>query len=62
MLGFGFIEMPDSAAAHKAIAGLNQTTLKGSTVIVCETAPRIERRRFVQKQSTPRQVHAVGQG
>ncbi len=62
VLGFGFVEMPDSAAAHRAIAGLNRTTLKGSTLIVCETAPRVERRRFAQKQSAPRQVHAVGQG
>jgi len=62
ILGFGFVEMPDSTAAHRAIAGLNRTALKGSTLIVCETAPRIERRRFAQKQSTPRQVHAVSQG
>ena len=62
LLGFGFIEMPDSAAAHNAIAGLNRTKLKGSTIMVCETAPRVDRRRFAQKQSTPRQVYTVGQG
>ncbi len=62
VLGFGFIEMPDSAAAHRAIAGLNRTKLKGSTIMVCETAPRVERRRFVQKQSSLRQVHTVNQG
>lgn len=62
ILGFGFIEMPDSTAAHKAILGLNRTKLKDATLMVCETAPRVERRRFAQKQSSPRQVHTVGQG
>ena len=61
-LGFGFVEMPDSAAAYKAIAELDRTTLRGATLIVCETAPRIERRRLVQKQTPPTQVHAAGQG
>jgi len=62
VLGFAFIEMPDSAAAQKAIAALDRTTLRGATLIVCETAPRIERRRFVQKQSPAAQVYAPGQG
>jgi len=59
VLGFGFVEMPEDAAAHKAIAALNRTKLGGSTLIVCETAPRIERRRFVHKQNTPRPVRAA---
>jgi len=62
VLGFGFIEMPDSTAAHRAIAGLNRMKLKGAAIMVCETAPRIERRRFAQKQSAPRHVHTTGQG
>jgi len=59
--GFGFVEMPDSMAAHRAIAGLNHTALGDATLIVCETAPRIERRRLVRKQSPPRQVHTGSQ-
>jgi len=62
VLGFGFVEMPDSSAAYRAIAGLNRTTLKGATLMVCETAPRIERRRFAQKQSSSKQVHTANQG
>jgi len=62
VLGFAFVEMPDGAAAHKAIVELHHTVLKGATLIVCETAPRIERRRFAQKQSPSKQVHAAGQG
>jgi RNA recognition motif-containing protein len=53
-LGFGFIEMPDDAAAQQAIAGLNRATLKGATLIVCETTPRVERRRSVRKPPKPR--------
>jgi RNA recognition motif-containing protein len=62
VLGFGFIEMPDSAAARKAIVDLNRSIFNEATLIVCETAPRIERRRFVQKQSSPQHVHAANQG
>ncbi|MBP8912662.1 MAG: RNA-binding protein [Phycisphaerae bacterium] len=61
-LGFGFIEMADSAAARQAIADLNHSKLKGSTLIVCETAPRIERRRFAQKQSSVSPLQATNQG
>lgn len=62
VLGFGFIEMADAAAGRRAIADLNRSKLKGSTLIVCETAPRIERRRFAQKQSTPSPVYMPSQG
>jgi len=62
VLGFGFIEMADSAAGRRAIADLHHSILKGSTLIVCETAPRIERRRFAQKQSSSSTVHMQGQG
>jgi RNA recognition motif-containing protein len=62
VLGFGFIEMADSAAGRRAIADLNHSKLKGSTLIVCETAPRVERRRFAQRQSAPAPVHMTGQG
>jgi len=62
VLGFGFVEMPEDAAAHKAITALNRTKLGGSTLIVCETAPRIERRRFVHKQGNPRPARAMSPG
>jgi RNA recognition motif-containing protein len=62
VLGFAFIEMADSAAGQRAIADLNHSTLKGSTVIVCETAPRVERRRFAHKQASPATVYTTGQG
>jgi RNA recognition motif-containing protein len=62
VLGFGFVEMPEDAAAHKAIAALNRAKLGDATLIVCETAPRVERRRFVQKQTAPKQVHATSRG
>ncbi len=62
VLGFGFVEMADSAAARQAIADLHHSSLKGSTLIVCETAPRIERRRFAQKQSSSSTVRTMDQG
>ncbi len=62
VLGFAFVEMPDSAAAHRAIASSNRTVLKNATLIVCETAPRVERRRFAQKQSSSKQLYSAGQG
>ncbi|MEA3226611.1 MAG: RNA-binding protein [Planctomycetota bacterium] len=52
-LGFGFIEMPETSAAYKAIDAVNRTRILDSVVLVCETAPRVERRRFVaNKQSS----------
>jgi RNA recognition motif-containing protein len=62
VLGFAFVEMPDSTAALQAIAGLNHTTLKDATLIVCETAPRIERRRLAHKQSSSGPAYLAGQG
>ncbi|MGE5293858.1 MAG: RNA recognition motif domain-containing protein [Solirubrobacterales bacterium] len=61
VLGFGFVEMADSAAGRQAIADLHHSTLRGSTLIVCETAPRIERRRFSQKQPLSEPVY-INQG
>lgn len=60
VLGFGFVEMADSAAGRQAIADLHHASLKGSTLIVCETAPRIERRRHVQKQASPSPARTAG--
>jgi RNA recognition motif-containing protein len=34
--GFGFVEMPDDSEAANAIAGLNETELKGRNMIVRE--------------------------
>ncbi|MCI1682764.1 MAG: RNA-binding protein [Bacteroides sp.] len=41
--GFGFVEMPDSAAAQKAIDELNGTELDGKTINVNVARPRTER-------------------
>jgi RNA recognition motif-containing protein len=41
--GFGFVEMPDSAAAQKAIQSLNGTPLSGRNVKVNEAKPREDR-------------------
>ena len=51
MLGFAFVKMPDISTAHRAIAGLHRTRIDNRVVMVCETAPRIERRRLVIKPS-----------
>ena len=40
--GFGFVEMPDNAAAQSAIEGLNDTELKGRTLKVNKARPRSE--------------------
>ena len=42
--GFGFVEMPDSAAAKAAIQGLNGKELDGRTLTVNEAKPREPRR------------------
>ena len=42
--GFGFVEMPDSAAAKAAIQGLQGTALGGRTLNVNEAKPREPRR------------------
>ena len=42
--GFGFVEMPDSAAAKAAIEGLQGTALAGRTINVNEAKPREPRR------------------
>ncbi len=41
--GFGFVEMPDSAAADRAIAALNGYNLSGRNITVNEARPRLER-------------------
>lgn len=52
-LGFAFVEMPLESAARRAIAGLNRTRIGNRIVMVCETAPRIERRSFAIKFAEP---------
>jgi RNA recognition motif-containing protein len=42
--GFGFVEMPDSAAAQAAIRGLQGTEFGGRTLTVNEAKPREPRR------------------
>jgi RNA recognition motif-containing protein len=38
--GFGFVEMPDDAAAQKAIAELDQATVEGRAIRVTEARPK----------------------
>jgi len=42
--GFGFVEMPESAAAKSAIQGLNGKELDGRALTVNEAKPREPRR------------------
>jgi cold-inducible RNA-binding protein len=42
--GFGFVEMPHTAEAQAAIAGLNGRSLGGRLLTVNEARPREERR------------------
>jgi len=42
--GFGFVDMPDSAAAKAAIQGLQGKELEGRTLTVNEARPREPRR------------------
>jgi RNA recognition motif-containing protein len=41
--GFGFVEMPDNAAAQNAIQSLNGTPIAGRNVKVNEAKPREDR-------------------
>jgi len=43
--GFGFVEMPDKGEAQSAINDLNDTELKGKTIMVNEARPRADRPR-----------------
>ncbi|ODT34845.1 MAG: RNA-binding protein [Niabella sp. SCN 42-15] len=43
--GFGFVEMPDDAAAQKAMEELNGTTNDGRAIKVVEARPREEKPR-----------------
>jgi len=42
--GFAFVEMPTKTEAIAAIEGLNESELKGSTIVVNEARPRSDRR------------------
>ncbi|HBB25504.1 MAG TPA: RNA-binding protein [Bacteroidetes bacterium] len=41
--GFGFVEMPDSAAGNQAIEAMNGRNLGGRPLVVNEARPRDER-------------------
>ena len=43
--GFGFVDMPDNAAAEAAIKALHDTEMKGRKLTVNEARPRAERPR-----------------
>jgi len=38
--GFGFVEMPNEEEGKSAIRGLNETELKGRTIVVKEAMPK----------------------
>ena len=42
--GFGFVEMPDQAAAEAAIEATNESDVKGRNIKVNQARPRTERR------------------
>jgi len=44
--GFGFVEMPNDSEAQTAINALNETELKGRTIIVKEALAREENKDF----------------
>lgn len=41
--GFGFVEMPDTASAQKAIAELDNATVENRTIRVMEAKPKEEK-------------------
>src|SRR5690349_25006300 len=41
--GFGFVEMPDAAAAKKAIAELDNAAVEGRNIKVAEARPKEDR-------------------
>ncbi len=41
--GFGFVEMPDDAAAQKAIAELDEAIVEGRTIRVTQAKPKEDR-------------------
>ncbi len=49
--GFGFVEMPDEAAAQKAIAELDGASVDGRTIRVNVAKPREERSNSSSKNS-----------
>ncbi len=40
--GFGFVEMPDDAAAEQAIEALNESEFDGRTIVVKKANPKTE--------------------
>lgn len=55
--GFGFVEMPKSADANSAIAGLDGKELKGRTLKVNKARPRSGARPGVGKRTNPRHYY-----
>lgn len=52
--GFGFVEMPDDAAAIRAIAELNDQNVGGRQLKVSEARPQVERPRREPRTSDAR--------
>ena len=42
--GFGFVEMPDDAAAQKAVTELDQASVENRTIRVMEAKPKEDRK------------------
>ncbi len=45
VLGFAFVEMPDSEEGTRAIEALNHSKIHGRTIMVTRTNDRVDRRR-----------------
>ena len=58
--GFGFVEMPDDAAARKAITELDQAMVEGRAIRVVEAKPREDRP--ARKNFSPRNDRGGGGG
>lgn len=56
--GFAFVEMPDAAAAGRAIQALNGKDFSGRTLTVNEARPRLER----PAGGAPRESRSAGAG
>jgi RNA recognition motif-containing protein len=49
--GFGFVEMPESSSAIKALNELNNQDLKGRKIVVNEARPREDKPRNDRKEN-----------
>jgi RNA recognition motif-containing protein len=57
--GFGFVDMPDSAEADKAIAGLNGSDHHGRKLTVNEARPRSDRSKCPSRTNTSALIESI---